>query len=321
MSRSLNWNASDYLRIGLIVAVPAVFALISEYFLSSGNLFALMQNFALVGLVALGLSLTMVVGEFDLSVASMVAVGGLILAKTGVDSAYIGVLCAVAFGLAVGLINAFLVIRLKVSSLVSTLGVMILLSGFGYWIADGNVVPYFNFDAADALDAQVFYLLSPRINITIAAFFILFLVLKFTRLGRDLYATGSHRQAATMSGANTSLSLFFAFACSGSFAALAGALISISLATGSPTLGDGLLIQAASAAILGGVSLGGGVGKVHNIAIGVLILAALNNGLSLLGVSSAVSLLINGSVLAFVVIMNGSLSVLISQKVKTTASA
>ncbi|MDC0610692.1 ABC transporter permease, partial [Vibrio sp.] len=200
-----------------------------------------------------------------------------------------------------------MIIKLKVSSLVSTLGVMVLLSGFAYWIADGNVVPYYNFDASDVLDAQFFYLLSPRILITIAAIAAIYLVLNFTRLGRDIYATGSHRQSAIMSGANTTGALLFSFGMSGLLAALAGALISISLATGSPTLGDTLLIQAASAAILGGVSLGGGVGRIPQVAVGVFILAALNNGLSLMGVSSATTLLVNGCVLGAVVVINGGL--------------
>ncbi len=303
-------NSSNVLRVVLVVAVPVFFACASSIFLTSGNLFALMQNFALVGLVTLGLALTMIVGEFDLSVAPLVAVGGLILAKTGADSAIVGALWAMAFGCAIGLINALVIIVLKVSSLVSTLGMMILLSGVAYWIADGNVVPYYNFDASDVLDGRMLYLLSPRILMTIAAFVLVYLVLGFTRLGRDVYATGSHRQSARMSGANTSLALIFAFVCSGVFSALAGALISISLATGSPTLGNTLLIQAASAAILGGVSLEGGVGKVHQVAVGVLILAALNNGLSLLGASAATTLLVNGLVLGFVVVMNGDLTYL-----------
>ncbi|MZI95916.1 ABC transporter permease [Vibrio sp. CAIM 722] len=308
------WNPSDVVRLALFIGVPVCFSLSNSIYLSGGNLFALMQSFALVGLVTLGLALTMIVGEFDLSVSSMVAVGGLILAKTGVDSAWVGVGCAVAFGVVVGIINTLLVIKLKVSSLVTTLGVMILLSGFAYWIAGGQVVPYFNFDASDVLDQQMAYLFSPRILITIAAMLAVFIVLTFTRLGRDIYATGSHRQSAMMSGAKTSASLYFAFICSGAFSALAGALISISLATGSPTLGSTLLVQAASAAILGGVSLNGGVGKVGNIVIGVLILAALNNGLSLAGVSSAMTLLVNGIVLAGVVMINGELGDVLKAK-------
>ncbi|MBF9000220.1 ABC transporter permease [Vibrio nitrifigilis] len=308
------WNPSDVVRLALFIGVPVCFSLSNSIYLSGGNLFALMQSFALVGLVTLGLALTMIVGEFDLSVSSMVAVGGLILAKTGVDSAWVGVGCAVAFGVVVGIINTLLVIKLKVSSLVTTLGVMILLSGFAYWIAGGQVVPYFNFDASDVLDQQMAYLFSPRILITIVAMLAVFIVLTFTRLGRDIYATGSHRQSAMMSGAKTSASLYFAFICSGAFSALAGALISISLATGSPTLGSTLLVQAASAAILGGVSLNGGVGKVGNIVIGVLILAALNNGLSLAGVSSAMTLLVNGIVLAGVVMINGELGDILKAK-------
>lgn len=315
MKSQTKLNPADVVRWALFVGVPVCFSLANSIYLSNGNLFALMQTFALVGLVTLGLALTMIVGEFDLSVSSMVAVGGLILAKTGVDSAWIGVGCAVAFGIAVGIVNTLLVIKLKVSSLVTTLGVMILLSGFAYWIAGGQVVPYFNFDASDVLDQQMAGIFSPRICVTIFAMLAVMLVLKFTILGRDVYATGSHRQSALMSGAKTSASLYFAFICSGAFSALAGALISISLATGSPTLGSTLLVQAASAAILGGVSLNGGVGKIGNIVVGVLILAALNNGLSLAGVSSAMTLLVNGIVLGAVVMINGELGDLLKARV------
>ncbi|QND44415.1 ABC transporter permease (plasmid) [Rhizobium lusitanum] len=313
-------TASDLLRNFLLIAVPAGFALTTDYYLSSGNLFALAQTFSLVGLVALGLSLTMIVGEFDLSVAPMVAVGGLILAKTGESSAFIGVALAVLFGAAVGLLNAHLVFRLKVSSLVTTLGAMILLSGFAFWIAGGQVVPYNNFDAADAVDQKMFYMLSPRILVTLAAFVLAAFVLRFTRLGRDLYATGSHRQSAIMSGARTGHALYFSFCTSGICAALAGALLSISLATGSPTLGNTLLVQAASAAILGGVALGGGTGRPLGIGVGVGVLAALNNGLSLAGANSATTQLVNGAVLAVVVILGGDLGRLIKSRRRILAS-
>lgn len=300
-------DAASLLRLTLLVLVPLWFSCTTDYYLSSGNLFALTQNLAVVGLVTLGLMLTMIVGEFDLSIAPMVAVSGLILAKTGTDSAVVGVLCAVLFGLIVGLVNALLVVRLKVSSLVTTLGAMILLSGFAFWIANGQVVPYNNFDAADIVDQQWLLLFSPRSLTTLAAFVLVALLLRFSRLGRDIYATGSHRRSATMSGVRTSAALYFAFATSGVCAALAGSLLSISLATGSPTLGNTLLIQAASAAILGGVSLGGGVGTPLGVAIGVLVLAALNNGLGLAGASSASTLLVNGAVLALVVLISGEL--------------
>lgn len=303
-------------RAALLFTLLALFAGFVPNFTSPQNIYALFQFFALLGLVALGLSLTMIAGEFDLSVGSMVAVGGLITLKTGEASVLTGITCAVGFGALVGLANSAIFSWLKISSLVVTVGTMMALSGFAYWIADGRVVSTDNFDAGAFLDDPVLTVLSIRSLVTFGAFVLVFALMRFTRSGRDIIATGSKRHVAAASGARLGISLMIVFCLSGVCAALAGSLLSLSLATASAQMGANVMLQAASAAIIGGVALAGGVGGPVGVLIGVLILAVLNNGLSLMGASAATILLTNGLVLLVVVLLDGRMAREIAQAIR-----
>jgi len=293
-------------RLGLLVLVFAALAVATPYFLTIDNLYALMQTVALLGLVTLGLSMTMIAGEFDLSVGAMVAVAALVTVKLADTSVIGGVALAVAAGALVGLLNACLFSWLKMSSLVITVGMMMVLSGLAFWLADGKVVSTDHFAPGEFLDARLLGLLSPRSLITLTAFAAGWALFRFTRTGRDIIITGSQRTAAVATGARPVFALVVAFVASGMCAALAGALLGLTLASASATLGSTLLLQAASAAIIGGVALSGGVGRPLGVLTGVVTLAALNNGLSVLGASTASVLLVNGLVLLVVVLMDGT---------------
>jgi ribose/xylose/arabinose/galactoside ABC-type transport system permease subunit len=316
LSRRKRRVTSNLVRLLLAFALLTYFCLAVPRFASAGNFYALLQSFANVGLVTLGLALTMISGEFDLSVASMVAVAGLIAVKLGELNPWLGAGAAVAFGALVGIGDALLFYSLGISSLVVTLGVMILLNGLAFWLAGGRVVTYSNFEVGEFLDRNIFLIFSARSLLTVCAFVLVSFLLQFTKVGRDIYATGSHRHAATVSGVRVTFSLMTAFGFSGAFAALAGTLLSFSLATGSATLGGDTLLQAASAAILGGVALTGGVGSAGGAALGALILATLNNGLSLTGANSATILLTNGTVLLAVVLWDGRVSEIVRDAFK-----
>ena len=297
LTRAIRWV--------LLIGLPIGFALGAKHFLSFANLYAVMQSFAFLGLLALGLSITMIAGEFDLSVAAMATVAGLITIKLTVLGPVAAVVLAVVIGGMVGVANAALLPWLQISSLVTTVGTMILLNGIGFWLAGGRVLSYDDFAVSDSLDQTLLGLFSPRSLITAICFVLVALFLRFTTLGRDIYASGGHRRAAIQSGARVGLALVVAFAMSGAFAALAGSLISLSLATASATLDSTVLLQAAAAAIIGGVALDGGIGSPGSVAIGVLILTILNNGLGLLSANSTELLLVNGGLLLLVVLLDG----------------
>ena len=298
-------------RVGLPTAIALIFFSLEPAFLLPGNIYALTQLWSIIALVTLGLAITMICAEFDLSVGAVVALSGLIMIKTGEDSTALGLSLAVLAGVAVGFFNGFAVVLLRVPSLLLTLGTMILVGGIALWVEGGEVVYYSNYDASDALDTNILGIFSMRSLITIAVFAIFTVLLRYSRIGRDIYATGSHRQAALMGGARVELSIVVSFVTSGALAGLAGALTSISLATASARFGDNILIQAATAAIVGGVSLSGGVGRPIYIALGGFTMVLLNNGLSMIGASSAAVLLANGAVLLIVVISEGTLPELV----------
>ncbi|MBP0624805.1 ABC transporter permease [Cupriavidus consociatus] len=307
------------IRVVLLIGMPVGFGLSVNQFFSEANLYAILQAFALLGIVALGLSVTMIAGEFDLSVAAIATVAGLITVKFGQDSVLLGIFLAVAFGVAVGVANAVLLPWLGVSSLVTTVGSMMFLTGIGYWLAGGRVLSYENLDVSDFLDQNLLGIFSPRSLITIGCYLAVALFLHYTTLGRDIYASGGHRKAAVQSGARVGAALTVAFAISAGLASLGGSLISLSLATASATLGSNVLLQAASAAIVGGVALGGGIGSPLGVACGVLILTVLNNGLGLLNATSTQILLVNGLLLLLVVLLEGRLGSILAAPLERLA--
>ena len=293
-----------HFQLLLAGAILLFFMLRAPNFVSAGNLFALLQAFALLGLLTLAVGLTMIAGEFDLSVGAMVSLAGLCTVKLGQDNVFLGIVIAALTGLLVGVFNGFLFRYLRISSLVVTVGTMIVLTGASFWIAGGRVVTYGNLDVSDWLEQTILFVLSPRSSVTLIAFFLAWLLLGRTKAGRDIYATGSNRNAAEAAGARVTFSLVLVFALSGLISAVAGSLLSLSLATASATLGTNLMLQAASAAILGGVALSGGVGNAFGMALGAFTLSALNNGLSIMGANSPTILLSNGLLLLGVVLFD-----------------
>lgn len=311
----LGISVPTLLRIGLLLCIVAVFTAIDPAFLRPRNLFAIMQTFALLGMIAVGLYLTMLAGEFDLSSGAMVAVAGLITLLSGQENLLLGLTCAIAFGASVGLVNALLMTTLQVSSLVVTLGMMMTLNGFAFWLAGGQVINTDQFEIGFWLDDPMISVFSARSLITLLIFAAVAIVLRYTLIGRDIRATGSKREVASASGASIGKALVWAFIFSSVCASAAGGLLSLSLASASATTGSTLMLQAVSAAIVGGVSLAGGSGKPLGVMLGTLVLATLNNGLSLIGFGATGVLLSNGSVLLLVVLLDGRLGAFLKEHV------
>ncbi|MGH7089576.1 MAG: ABC transporter permease subunit, partial [Stellaceae bacterium] len=208
----------------------------------------------------------------------------------------------------VGAVQALIMIRLRLGSVAVTLGGLLLFIGVAYVLTSGRSVPFANMDVALALNASVAGVFSIRSIITAAIFIAAAVVVGMTRIGRDLIAIGSDRRAATMAGVNVPVLLVGMFAFSGAMAALSGAMLSYSLATASPSGLSDVLVPATAAAILGGVSLSGGMGRPLGIAAGVLTLATLRAGLNGLGTSPDLQDVMTGSILLAVAIADGGTS-------------
>ena len=247
----------------LLVAITVVLWILDGgrgVFFTTSTAFSVLQQFATIGLIALGVGITMILREIDLSVAGMMSLSGCIAVLTGANHPELGVALAVLFGLVWGLFQGAIMVWLRLGSIGVTLGGLLTLAGLAYVVTGNLSISYPRMDVALAVNHPVLVIFSLRSLVALAAFLIAGFVMARTRVGRDVYATGSDRRAAMVAGVRTSAIIPAVFACSGMLAALAGSLLSYSLAAASGVALTDVLVPAIAAAIIGGVSLMGGRG-------------------------------------------------------------
>ncbi|BCH29375.1 monosaccharide-transporting ATPase [Mesorhizobium sp. L-8-10] len=292
----------------LLVVVLAIFvglAASTGAKLSAATAFSIFQNFAVVGLVALGLGITMLIREFDLSVAGMFGLGGIVAVLVGNGHPVIGLATAVGIGLAGGLAQSFCMVRFGLGSVPITLGGLLTFNGIAVVISGNRSIPFTNLDLALWINTPLAGMFSIHSAITLLVFVVAALLISYTRPGRDVIATGSNARASRIAGINTNAVVMAVFATSGALAALGGGLLSFGLAAASPSGLTAVLIPAIAAVILGGGSLSGGTGLPLGIAAGVLILSLLRTGMTILGLPPHAHDIVTGLLLLSVAVLDG----------------
>jgi ribose/xylose/arabinose/galactoside ABC-type transport system permease subunit len=286
----------------LVVIIAAIWLLDAGRgrFFTLATAFSVLQQFATVGPIALGLGLTMIVREFDLSVGGMMSLAGCVAVLTGVSDPTLGVVAAVLVGGIAGFCQGSIMVRLRLGSIGVTLGGLLTLGGIAYVVTGNLSIAYPRMDIAMAVNQKVLGVLSLRSLVALAAFLIAAFFMARTRIGRDVYATGSDRRAALVAGVPVGWIVVAVFAVSGMLSALGGALLSYSLATASGVALTDALVPATAAAIIGGVSLTGGKGTPIGIVGGVLVLSLLRAGLNAIGTPPSVQDIVTGGVLLIV---------------------
>jgi ribose/xylose/arabinose/galactoside ABC-type transport system permease subunit len=294
-------DALGWARLGLCVGVFILFTVRDDRFFTTNNVFTIFEGFSFLGLAALAVGITVIAGEFDLSVGSAAAVAGIIAVSIVEEIGLVPtVLLTAVIGAAYGAVQGYLVHRLRIQSLVFTLGTLIALRGVAFVISNEDSVVVHDLTVAAAVRRQL-WIFSPFSLVTIGVFLLVGLLLRYTRSGREIYAIGGGRQEAAAAGVSVIRRLMLAFALSGAMAALTGALTSIKSGSAGPAAFETLLLPAVTAALIGGVSLFGGKGSVVGIAIGALTLRFITSGLSLDGAPFYVLTLATGVLLAIIV--------------------
>ena len=263
---------------------------------------------ALIGLVALGLTAVILMGELDLSVASTLAVAGVILAsvESATDNLLLGILAALSAGLVIGAVNAFFVVVVGINSFIATLGMLFFLRGLAFVISNEEPVRLANRDAGLSFGKPLLGDLTPRMLIFIAVFIALHIFLTRVKVGREFYAVGGNRQAAYDAGIPVRLRVFTGFMICGVIAALGGVINTLERTAADPTAGSTVLLASFAAAIIGGIRLKGGQGSVLGTLLGAASLGILQVGLTLSGVQVDVQNIIIGAVLFIAVITDPS---------------
>jgi len=263
--------------VALVVVLIAFLCtpLISGKALTTFDVYNTFQGLAQLGLLTLGLGVTMIAGEFDLSVVGTYALGGMIAVRAGQSSAILGVVPAVAAGAAIGAVQGSVIARLRIPSLPVTLANYIALLGLTSAMSGGLSVTYTNTGATLWIDRRLASIFSTPSLVTLAGFVIAAAIFGGTRLGREVRAIGGDRRASRVAGVRVERTLVGLFTVSGTLAALGGALYSYSYATANPDPGLQPLILAAVGCLVGGVSLAGGRGLPLGLLAGALSVALL----------------------------------------------
>ena len=301
--RLRRWEASGIL-LALIILSGAL-ALMSPNFLTLTNIPILLRNASFVGLVALGETLVILVGGIDLSVGTgaglSAIIGALMLTKFGLHP-FLALPLSLVFGLALGLVNGLLVAKLRLNPFIVTLASGEIFAGAILVITQGYPVRPLGSPFKMFGQTEIYGLPLPFL-IFLACGLGLWFVLARTRFGRDIYAVGGNRDAATLVGIRVGRVEMAVFGLAGMFAALAGMLYASRMDAAQPTVGEGWMLSAITAAILGGTSLRGGEGAIVGTMFGALLLTVLQNGTVLLNVSGYWErVIIGGVVLAAVLV-------------------
>jgi ribose transport system permease protein len=269
----------------LLVGLIVFFSARSEFFLNYDNFLNILTAMAIAGIIAAPATLLLVAGQFDLSVGSALTFCGVVMAYVAERNGLLaGVLCAVLAGVAIGSINGFLVTVIGVNPLITTLGTLAAFVGLARVLAEGQTLPVNDF--AGLGTSRPFLDIPLPVVIFAVVMIAFFVAMRYTVFGRSMYAIGANQTAARLAGIRTGRLIFFGFLLSGICVALA-ALINVSqLSAASTNAGNGLELSVITAVVLGGASLAGGRGAIVGTLFGLLVIAVLNNGLTLLNVNS-----------------------------------
>ena len=284
--------------VGLVVLV-IVFGILSPSFLTPGNLEAILLAAAILVILAVGQTFVIATSGIDLSVASAMTLGAVVLGQfvAAGTSIYLACLAGIVASAVVGIVNGLLVSKGRITDFIVTLATLSAASGLALILADGKPVPVldsFLLDIAAGGLGPIPWPVVVAVVVAVAAHVVLF----HTRFGLRLLATGGSEEAARKTGVHTSRVKLAAYVISGSLAGLAAILLVARVGAAEPASNTAFLLNSVAAVVLGGVSLFGGRATIVGPVVGAVLLTALVNGLTLVGLSQFYQPLAVGIVVA-----------------------
>ncbi len=309
MNRKSIWQTITGSREISLVAVLAVLLIVisimSPSFLSPTNLSQIFRNNALTLLMAVGMLCVMLTAGIDISITSTLAFAGMtigMLQKNDViHNTFLLFLIGMIIGVVCGLINGVIIAKAKVAPIICTMGFMYIWRGMAYvisgnaWASGADVAGFSDFGKSG----------SPGPYIVLIIVYVLFFVLmKWTRFGRKIYAVGSNPEAARISGINVDRTVISVYTIMGLLAGLAGVMSVAIYASAQPNMQYGKEMDVIAACVIGGVAMSGGRGSVAGTFLGALIIAIIAKALPLVGIDAIAQNLVKGLIILVVVILN-----------------
>jgi ribose/xylose/arabinose/galactoside ABC-type transport system permease subunit len=308
--------AGRYGALIFLIVLCVIFAVLEPAFVSTRNIFNVIRQVSIYGMLAIGMTFVILTGGIDLSIGSVLALAGLVCAAVekgsrgllgaGAGEAHgFGLPAAVAAAIAVGLIagasQGLAVSRMKVPPFIVTLGGMSVFRGLALVFSGGQPISAFRAPYKFWGQGMIGPVPVPVILFLVFAI-IAYIVLRYTRYGRHIYAVGGNQEAARLSGLNVSALILSVYVIMGFFAGLSGFVLSSRLNSAEQVAGVGYELQVIAGVVIGGTSLTmGGEGGIFGTVVGILLMGVLSNGLTLMNVSPYYQQIIVGLIIVFAV--------------------
>ncbi len=292
----------------VLAVLLVIVTILNPAFMTANNILEILKNNSITLILTLGMLCVLLVGGIDISIASTLAFAGMsvgLLIKYGyLSSTFLGFVIAIAIGALCGLIIGVIIGYGKVTPIIATMGGMYIFRALAYLVGNSQ------WAGADALGSfknfalEKFLGLNKVIWVVIVCYVIFFLLLKWTKFGRNIYAVGSNTEAAEISGINVANVKVAVYVIMGTLSGLCGALATSIYASAQPNMQDGKEMDVIAACVIGGVSMSGGRGSVPGALLGALILAVIGKALPLVGIDAIAQNTVKGVLIVAVIILN-----------------
>ncbi|WP_250030809.1 ABC transporter permease [Paractinoplanes maris] len=306
MSR-LAFRMRDYGIVAALVIIVIALSLSTDTFLTSGNLVNLLDQTAVLGLLATGATICIISGVFDLTASATLALSAIVGVQVGrVTDVYVGFAAAVLAGALLGFITGTVVVRSGVNSFVGTLATSLVYRGLAVMVTGGAIVyPLTQYaESFGVLTWPSLFGLTSATIMFVVVVAVLAVIVSRTTFGRRLYAVGGNAEAARLSGIRVGSIHVTAFMISGVCSALAGLILASRAGSAQSTMATGMELTAIAAAVVGGTSILGGEGAVWRAIVGALLLTLIGNGFNLLGWDTIYQQVLQGLLILFAVTMD-----------------
>lgn len=304
-TKKITDRAQDFGALIALALLVIVISIVSPEFRTVKNFLSLLRQSSINGLIAFGMTCVILTDAIDLSVGSVLALSTALCAGmiTAGVPAGLAMILALAIGTFLGAVSGILVTKGRLQPFIATLITMTVYRGVTMIFTGAKPIS----NLGDSFVLKLvgrgnFYRIPIPVILLLLVFAAFYLLLNKTTFGRAVYATGSNWKCAKLAGINIHRTKIAVYAISGFMASLSGLILLSRLGSAQPTLGEGYELDAIAAVALGGTSMSGGRGKIYGTFIGVLIIAVLNNGLNILGVSSYYQDVIKGLVILVAVL-------------------
>lgn len=290
-----------------LILLMVLFSFQSQYFFTADNLINILLQVSIITILAIGMTFVLMIGEIDLSVASTLALSGVLtgmMVSKGTNSILAIALAILASTILAGVFNGFFSSYMKIPSFIVTVASMQIIRGIGFALTDAKPVAITDNFIISIGNTKVFGLVPLPIIIMLVIAIFAHVVLSKTKFGRQLKMIGGNKEAAEYSGIKINKLQIYVFMISAFMAAISGILMTSRLFSAQPNVAQSYELDAIASAVLGGTSLTGGQGTIAGTIIGALIIGVVNNGMNLIGMQYFYQQIVKGSIIVIAVLID-----------------